>query len=78
MDTATKVKENRARRAAQRQGLILQRTRRRDPRAIDYGRYTIYSGGETVFAGTLDEVEEWLLNESPGALRSRGGKEDAQ
>jgi hypothetical protein len=34
-----KVRENRIRRAAERQGLRLVKSRRRDPRAIDYGRY---------------------------------------
>jgi hypothetical protein len=78
VDTTMKVKENRARRAAQRQGLALQRSRRRDRRAADYGRYSIYDGAEVLFEGTLDEAEHWLNYDSPGALRARGEKEDAQ
>ena len=35
----TKVTRNRLRRAAQRQGLKLTKSRRRDPRALDYARY---------------------------------------
>jgi hypothetical protein len=35
--TQHKVRENRLRRAAYRQGLRLEKSRRRDPRAVDYG-----------------------------------------
>ena len=34
-----KVRENRLRRMADRQGYVFIRSRRRDPRAIDYGLY---------------------------------------
>lgn len=36
-----KVRENRLRRAAERQGLLLQKSRRRDPRALGYGTYQL-------------------------------------
>src|SRR5215207_6927885 len=36
-----KVRENRMRRMAQRQGLQLHKSPRRDPRAYDYGRYML-------------------------------------
>lgn len=39
MDLGAKVYENRLRRVAARQGLVLQRSRRRDPRAVDFGKY---------------------------------------
>jgi hypothetical protein len=62
-----KVRENRLRRAAQRQGLELRKIRRRDPRAIDYGRWwliDVETGGVWLDQGrfglTIDEVEEWL------------------
>ena len=61
--TAEKVQEIRARRAADRQGLRLTKSRRRDPRALDYGSYRLTdTNGETV-AGPftdLDEVESYL------------------
>ena len=38
---AEKVRENRLRRMAERQGLELRKSRRRDPRAKDYGRWYI-------------------------------------
>jgi hypothetical protein len=38
-DSDLKVTENRLRRVAERQGLKLQKSRRRDPRAFDYGAY---------------------------------------
>ena len=62
-----KVRENRLRRMADRQGLRLQKSRRRDPRAIDYGRYWLtdpYNSNALVAGGdwgaTLDEIAEYL------------------
>jgi hypothetical protein len=67
-----KVRENRLRRMAERQGLALKKSRRRDPRAIDYGMYMLVDlHSNNVVAGTegtgrpnlsLDEVEDWLTN----------------
>jgi hypothetical protein len=55
---AEKVRENRLRRAAERQGLRLRKSGRRDPRALDYGVYWL--------------VETWSnrLIEGPGPDRS--------
>ena len=39
MTQAEKVYENRLRRMAERQGLALRKSRRRDPLALDYGAY---------------------------------------
>ena len=39
MLTKDKVRENRLRRIAARRGFILKRSRRRDPQALDYGKY---------------------------------------
>jgi len=67
-----KVRENRIRRMAQRQGLRVVKSRRRDPQALDFGYYYIVdiSTGEGPFivAGaesgradyTLDDVEKYL------------------
>jgi hypothetical protein len=49
-DAEYKVLENRLRRAAQRQGLVLQKSRARDPRATNYGTFGLYEMGEE---GTL-------------------------
>ncbi len=66
MDMADKVRENRVRRAAERQGLRLVKSRRRDPNAWDHGTYGLLSAetGALVWgvAGTnygvpLDDVE---------------------
>lgn len=68
-DAAEKVRENRLRRMAQRQGLQLMKSRRRDWRAVDYGRYMIANpetnyivAGGTPHAYTmdLDQVEQYL------------------
>lgn len=70
MALAEKVRENRLRRAAERQGYRLSKSRRRDPRAIDYGGYMVIDiqtngivAGATPYAYTmdLDAVEEFLL-----------------
>ena len=56
-----KVHENRLRRAAERQGLRLVKTRRRDPRALDYARWTIFASDD-ILRGNLniEQVEEYL------------------
>jgi hypothetical protein len=42
MSIAEKTRENQLRRALARRGYRLQRTRRRDPHALDYGRYSLF------------------------------------
>jgi len=71
-DTAdTKVWENRLRRKAARQGLMLQKSRLRDPDAIGYGTYMLVdaSMNAVAFADwhapngyglSLDDVEDYL------------------
>ena len=65
MDAKTKVRENRLRRIASRQGLRLEKSRQRDPMALNYGKYSLVHGRPghiDVFIGQtdLDQVEEWL------------------
>ncbi len=65
-----KVRENRLRRAAKRQDLALHKSRRRDPRATDYGCYKlvdIYTNAVVIGAGrhgrisaSLNEIEKFL------------------
>jgi len=69
-DQAEKVRENKLRAAAARQGYRLVKSSRRDKRATDYGRWMITSAttGEVVAGAaqngrpgmTLDQIEEWL------------------
>jgi hypothetical protein len=60
------VQENRVRRTAKRRGFILKRSRRRDPQALDYGKYWLIDvqHGGSVYADQwgveLDDVEAWL------------------
>jgi len=66
--TEEKVRENRARRAADRQGLRLKRSGRRDPRALDFGTYWLLDAtrrdAPVVVGGrwgvSLDEIEAAL------------------
>jgi hypothetical protein len=65
MDAKTKDRENRLRRIASRQGLRLQKSRQRDPMALDYGKYRLVNGrpGDIkvfIGQGDLDQLEEWL------------------
>lgn len=61
MPTSTdeKVRENRLRRMAARQGLALHKSRRRDPYAKDFGLYWV------VDPGLYDPREEWPPGEHP-------------
>jgi len=63
--TTDKSREARVRRMLARQGLTLSRSRRRDPRATDYGRYTIgVPGCGTAYEATgLDDIERWATGE---------------
>ena len=65
-----KVRENRLRRMAERQGLRLIKSRRRDPRALDYGAYWLVDletdgvvRGDSNVGATLDEIEAYLTGE---------------
>jgi hypothetical protein len=64
-----KVRENRIRRAAQRQGLTLTKSRRRDARATDFGTFmlideqtnaVVASGSQYSYGMDLDAVEAFL------------------
>jgi hypothetical protein len=65
----SKVAENRLRRAATRQGLRLEKSRRRDPRAFDYGTYmlldastnTVVHGNPNGYGLSLVDVSDYLL-----------------
>jgi hypothetical protein len=69
--TDEKIRENRLRRMAARQGLQLIKSRRRDPRAIDYGQYWIadarsnflHKGPYNDGFADLDQVEQFLTEE---------------
>lgn len=72
MTEEDKVRANRLRRAAARQGLQLIKSRRRDPRALDYGGWMITElSTNTVVAGatprefsmSLDDVERYLTRD---------------
>ncbi len=64
-DSEYKVLENRLRRAARRQGLHLEKSRTRDPRASDYGKYWLLDDRNIVVYGhrhraTLDQIAKYL------------------
>lgn len=66
MENADKVRENRLRRMAERQGLRLVKSRRRDPRAVGFGLYQLDGGNaqlavDAAYRLTMDDVERRLL-----------------
>lgn len=65
-----KVRENRVRRMATRQGLRLVRSRRRDPLALDYGLYRLIDAGGSVLtrAKNLDDIEQALIPTDRGVV----------
>jgi hypothetical protein len=68
-EMARRVRENRLRRAAQRQGLTLLKCRARDPRAIGFGLFmickdgTVERGRRSDYSLTIDQVERRLKGE---------------
>jgi hypothetical protein len=73
MSDEDKIRENRLRRAAQRQGLTLAKSRRRDTRASDYGTYMLVDGStnfvvanglQSGYGLSLDEIENALKGET--------------
>ena len=67
---AEKARENRLRNAASRRGFVLERCRRRDPYAIDFGTYRVLDAstrivvahGPTPYGLSLEQVENALAN----------------
>jgi len=80
--TPEKVRENRLRRMAERQGLVLQKSRRRDPRAVDFGRYWLIDpyDSNALVAGDqwgwdLDDIETYLLADPDDRFAAFKGRE---
>lgn len=76
--TAEKVLENRLRRVAERRGMKLLKSRRRDPGALGYGGYMLVdveTGGAILgteprgFSATLDEVEAYFSEQQRVSTR---------
>jgi hypothetical protein len=66
-----KVKENRLRRVAARRGFRLEKSRRRDPAAIDYGGYmlvdsstntVVLGAGHHPYSATLEDIEDYFAS----------------
>lgn len=76
-----KVRENRLRRMAERQGLRLVKSRRRDPNALDYGMYALTNETNCIVYGTsnsgwydatLDDIEEYLTGKGKEVEHGQG------
>lgn len=58
-----KIRENRLRRVAARQGIVFRRSRRRDTRALDFGVIYLIDADRNFLLATcddLDQAEDWL------------------
>jgi hypothetical protein len=81
-----KSRETRIRNMARRQGLVLEKSRRRDPAALDYGRYNLVDPGDDpaeafvvtgvgdqdrYYSATLDEIETYLRSGAWSQKRAR-------
>lgn len=70
MNTTDRAREVRARRMAERQGVALRKSRRRDPYALDYGAWWVVDPvGAALVAGgqwgmPLEDIEAWLTDTS--------------
>jgi hypothetical protein len=65
MERSEKVRELRLRRMAKRQGLTVTKSRRRDPRALDYGMYYVSDARSNTLESSeqgmnIDELEAFL------------------
>jgi hypothetical protein len=72
--TAEKIRENRLRRMATRQGLHLVKARWRDPRALGYGGYMIVDDSPNALVAdctNLDQVEAWLTDDEARERRAK-------
>jgi hypothetical protein len=82
LPTPEKVREDRLRRMAQRQGFTFTKSRRRDPMACDYGMYELTrsrNGYEEVARATsLDDLERFLTARIDPARTAKPDTEETQ
>jgi hypothetical protein len=57
-----KARENRARRAAERQGFTARKARTQDPLAISYGWHVMRGRREVAHLRDLSQLERWLAD----------------
>lgn len=84
MESQEKTRERRLRRAAERQGLVLKKSRARDPRALTYGTYmlvdaytdSVVVGQHYGYGMSLDDIEN-ALNDATRNKRLSAADEHA-
>lgn len=76
MSSSIKVRENRLRRMADRQGLRLMKSRRRDPRALDFGTYWLVEPLE--HGPGLEPAPDILVFGSDGKSGERASLDDIE
>ena len=68
MESSEKVKENRLRRMAERQGLVLRKSRARDPRALTYGVYYVADVERNILDQRIDQSKGLTIDEVEALL----------
>ena len=65
-NTARKTRETRLRRMAERRGLRLKKSRQRDPKALDFGKFWLVGepGNNRIELVDLDDLERYLTSNS--------------
>ncbi len=80
MDREAKVRENRLRRMAERRGLLLRKSRRRDSGAVDFGGFilvdartndVVFGSHPITYSANLDDVEKFLTKAGREAERKK-------
>ena len=77
MNPDEKTRENRLRRKIDRMGYQLTKSKRKDPDAVDFGKYVIFEPGTTWavhgnkkrFDLSLDDVEAWIKQQTSRPAR---------
>ena len=79
--TTENTRESRVRRMAERLGYRLKKSRRRNTKAPDYGRYEVQCRGPNPFGGhagltraTLTAVERFLARENRVNVKAKGSR----
>lgn len=69
MEVDEKVRENKLRRISERRGFRIEKSRRKDPQAVDFGGYmlidvrsnaVVLGAGTFPYSATLDEIEAYF------------------
>ena len=73
MSNELKIKEALLKRRAWRQGLVLKKSRRRDPKAVDFGKYALLLAGTSEAINRDGPISPYSLTMEEVELSLEGG-----